>query len=149
LVCEAVNEEQGLHPARLIRVDLPDQPAVVKGDCGRLRQVVTNFLTHALKYAPADLPIEVVLTITEGRVRVAVQDRGSGLSPEEQARVWDLYHRVPSVALVKGSDVGLGLGLYLCRMIVRAHPGGQAGVDSIPGAGATFWFSLPLAPAAP
>jgi signal transduction histidine kinase len=149
VVREAVNEQQDLQPARPIRMDLPGQPAVVEADRERMRQVVTNFLTNALKYAPADRPIDVVLTVTVDRVRVAVQDRGLGLSRDEQARVWDLYHRVPGVAVVKGSDAGLGLGLYLCRMIVRAHPSGQVGVDSTLGEGSSFWFSLPLAPVEP
>jgi signal transduction histidine kinase len=87
VVHEAVNEEHDLQPARLIRVDQPGRSAVVETDRERLRQVMTNFLTNALKYAPADQPDDVVLTVTADCARVAVQDRGPGLSLEEHVRV--------------------------------------------------------------
>jgi signal transduction histidine kinase len=145
-------EQQHLHPDRALRLDLPAGPVDVVADGERIGQVVTDYLSNALKYAPADQPVDVTLTVTTvttvttDTARVAVRDRGPGLSPEEQARVWELYRRVPCVAVASGSDVGLGLGLYLCRAIVLAHPGGQVGVESAVGAGSTFWFSLPLAP---
>jgi signal transduction histidine kinase len=146
IVRDAVAEQQQMQRGREIRMDLLACPVLVVADGERLRQVVTNYLTNALKYAPADQPIDVTLTAAAGHSRVAVQDRGPGLSPDEQSRVWDLYHRVPGI-VASGSDQGLGLGLHLCSRIMLAHPGGQIGVDGTVGVGSVFWFSLPLAPA--
>ncbi|MGZ3673685.1 MAG: sensor histidine kinase, partial [Ktedonobacterales bacterium] len=76
--------------------------------------------------------------------RVSVHDNGPGLPPEEQTRIWDLFHRVPGINVQSGSGIGLGLGLHISKTIVERH-GGQVGVDSAIGRGATFWFTLPLA----
>jgi signal transduction histidine kinase len=148
VVREAVADQRQRHPQRELRLDLPPGPALVMGDSERLGQVVNNYLSNALKYAPQNAPVDVTLSLSAGMARVAVRDRGPGLAPTERGRVWDLYHRTPGVQVISGSDVGLGLGLYLCRAIVQAHTGGQVGVDSVEGAGATFWFTLPLAEAA-
>lgn len=72
-----------------------------------------------------------------------VRDCGVGIPPEEQAQVWELFHRVPGIEVQSGSGVGLGLGLHLSRTIVERH-GGAVGVESAPGEGSTFWFALPL-----
>jgi signal transduction histidine kinase len=66
------------------------------------------------------------------------------VSVAEQVHLWERFYRVPGVRHQDGSSVGLGLGLYICQSIVERH-GGQVGVESAPGAGATFWFTLPLA----
>ena len=72
-----------------------------------------------------------------------MRDAGPGLAPEEQEQIWERFHRVRGVEVQTGTGVGLGLGLYISRMIVQRHHG-QVGVDSLPGQGATFWFTLPL-----
>jgi signal transduction histidine kinase len=77
--------------------------------------------------------------------RVQVRDQGLGLDPEQQAAIWDRYQRVQGVPAQddpRGSGGGLGLGLYISRMIILQH-GGEVGVDSVPGQGSTFWFTLP------
>ena len=76
---------------------------------------------------------------------VAVRDHGPGLAPEQQRRVWQRGERLPEVSVRSGEGVNLGLGLYLSRAIIEEH-GGQVGVKSRPGHGATFWFTLPLGP---
>jgi signal transduction histidine kinase len=145
VVREACVEQQQAHPHRELRLDLPDSPIFVLADVLRIGQVVTNYLTNALKFAPAEQPLEVSLTVDVERACVSVHDRGPGLSTEEQAHVWDIYYRVPGMVVVSGSNIGLGLGLYLCRSIVVPHAGGQVGVESGVGEGSTFWFTLPLA----
>ena len=121
----------------------------VEADAGRIEQVVTNFLTNALKYSPADRPVEVGIAVEEEgeQARVWVRDQGPGLPPEEQEQIWERFHRAQGVEVQTGTGVGLGLGLYISRMIVERHHG-QVGVDSVPGQGATFWFTLPLTPLA-
>jgi signal transduction histidine kinase len=72
-----------------------------------------------------------------------VRDHGPGLPQEEQDLIWERFHRVKGVEVQSGAGVGLGLGLHISRMIVERHHG-QVGVDSAPGQGSTFWFTLPL-----
>jgi signal transduction histidine kinase len=78
--------------------------------------------------------------------RLRVRDQGPGLTQEQQQDVWERYRRVPGVAVQDdaAADGGLGLGLYISRTIIAQH-GGRVGVESAPGAGSTFWFTLPLA----
>ena len=80
--------------------------------------------------------------------RVSVRDEGPGLSVEEQQYIWERFHQVERIKVQSGSSGGLGLGLHICRTIVDGHQG-QVGVESTPGEGSTFWFTLPLALDAP
>ena len=143
IVVDAVEEQRIQQPERVILVDAPTTPLPVLADTDRISEVVTNYLTNALKYSSIDQPVRVMLRSEGTHARVLVQDRGPGLSPEQQAHLWELYHRVPGIEVRSGTGIGLGLGLYLCRNIILAH-GGNVGVDSIPTQGSTFWFTLPL-----
>jgi signal transduction histidine kinase len=145
----ATEEQRQQHPDRDIRLQAPGGAVTVQADAQRIGQVVTNYLTNALKYSPSDQPVEVRLTVAADTAMVSVRDHGPGLTTEEQGQVWELYHRAPGIEIVSGSGVGLGLGLFLCRSVVSAHHGGAVGVDSEKGAGSTFWFTLPLLPDAP
>jgi signal transduction histidine kinase len=152
-------------PNRSIRLQLPasGEPILVEADAERIGQVVANYVTNALKYAPSDRPVDVGLEVDlaahGGRARVTVCDTGPGIPKEERAQVWELFHRAPE-ASVHGAAPGrtggggthrgvpngsLGLGLYISKAIIEAH-GGQVGVKSAVGEGSTFWFTLPLAP---
>lgn len=143
-IVREVVEEQGLiWPSRSIHLRLPEQAVDVMADRGRIGQVITNYLTNALKYAPADRPIEVSLKVEANQARVEVRDEGPGLRAEEQERIWQRFYRIPGAEVQKGVGISLGMGLYICRSIITQH-GGQTGVESRPGAGATFWFTLPL-----
>ncbi len=111
-------------------------------DPDRIERVVVNFVQNAIKYSPADSPIVVRVEEREGMGVVSVVDRGPGLTKEQSSYVFDKYRRTPSAA----KRDGLGLGLYIGRKIIEAHDG-KIGVDSTPGSGATFFFSVPLAAA--
>lgn len=144
LVWQAVEEQQEAQPHRTILLQLPaTKRFLLEVDAPRLGQVVTHYLTNALTYSPADQPVEVGLKVDDPQVRVWVQDHGPGIPEAWQAHIWERFSHVPGVAPPSGAGVGLGLGLYLCRSIIERH-GGQVGVQSVPEAGATFWFTLPL-----
>jgi PAS domain S-box-containing protein len=150
IVREGVEEQRLLTPRRTLTLDLPDSHSVVvNADADRLSQVLTNYLTNAVRYSPEDQPIEVALHVAgkkaegvaEEIARVEVRDHGPGIPPEEQETIWARFQRARTVGEAAG---GLGLGLYIARTIVELH-GGQVGVESEVGKGSTFWFTLPLA----
>ena len=75
--------------------------------------------------------------------RVSARDEGPGLTEAEQARVWERYPHIETVKVQYGSGVSLGLGLAISKSIIKRH-GGEVGVESAPGQGSAFWFTLPL-----
>lgn len=135
--------EATLH--NLIPLDLPP----VNADPNQLWRVYENLMMNALKHNPPGLTltlaaeiIEVQQTPAEQNHRMlccSVRDDGEGIPPDQSAMMFELYKRGQTAR----RTVGLGLGLYLCRQIITAH-GGEIGVDSTPGAGSRFWFTLPL-----
>jgi signal transduction histidine kinase len=144
LVVETVQDQQAAHQARLISLDLPESdPILVVADRDRLQQVLSNYLTNALKFSPDTEPVEVGLTLSAEAVRVWVRDRGPGLSAEQQQHIWQQFYQAPT-PVQSGWKPGLGLGLYISQQLIQRQQG-QVGVESRPGQGATFWFSLPLA----
>lgn len=144
IVTEVVEEQRQANPEHGIHLHpLPDQPVLLFIDPERVGQVITNYLTNALKYSAEDQPVEVALEFEADAARVWVRDTGPGFSAEERVLIWERFHRVPGVEVRSGSGVGLGLGLYISRTIIEAHQG-QVGAQSEPGVGTTFWFTLPL-----
>lgn len=144
IVQEAVEDQRQIASARAIHLETPagiDMP--VFADADRLVQVVTNYLTNALNYSSTDRPVAVRLH-TDGHIaQVSVRDEGPGLPSAEHERIWERFYRMPGTEVRSGSGGGLGLGLHVCRTIIELH-GGRVGVDSRPGEGSTFWFTLPL-----
>jgi signal transduction histidine kinase len=150
LVREVVEEQRQTHPNRTITLAIPAELEQVRVDADgdRIAQVVTNYLTNALKYSAADRAVEVTMR-REGQgaaegVQVAVRDHGPGIPKAEQERVWERFFRGSDARVVSGSGVGLGLGLYISRTIIERH-GGQVALRSAPGKGSTFSFKLPVA----
>ncbi len=143
IVSDAVDEQRLSWSDRVITLDAPTGAVTISGDAHRLGQVVTNFLTNALKYSPPDAPVAVSLRVERDHARVAVRDQGPGLTSQQIEHIWDRFHRVPGIRQQSGSGAGLGLGLHISRTIVEFH-GGEVGVESVPKQGSTFWFTLPL-----
>jgi PAS domain S-box-containing protein len=133
-------------PERIILLEIPEGTvARVYVDATRISQVITNYVTNAIRYSSAEQPISVGLSIQEQEVaRVWVRDRGPGLTAEAQQELWQCFHQVKGVAVQGGLGKGLGLGLYICQTLIAQHQG-EVGVESTPGEGSTFWFTLPLA----
>lgn len=130
------------HPISLsVREGLPP----VRADADRIAQVVRNLLANAIKYSPDGGAVDVRAesTLDVRMVRVSVTDHGIGISPEGQARIFERFARTPE-AVARGIR-GTGLGLAICRQIIELH-GGAIGVESVPGQGSTFWFTVPVAP---
>ncbi|HEY7123443.1 MAG TPA: HAMP domain-containing sensor histidine kinase [Ktedonobacterales bacterium] len=146
VLSEAVDEQRQMDPARSLQLQVAALPGPVLADVGRIKQVIINYLTNALKYSPAESPIEVGLEVNSQQARVWVRDHGPGIAPEEQQHIWRRFYRIKGSEAQSGSGVGLGVGLHICRTIVEAHHG-QVGLESALGAGSTFWFTLPLAAA--
>ncbi len=146
LAAETVQDYQAAHPSRQITLETPaQQPLMVSGDRDRLQQVLGNYLNNALKFSPETEPVHVGLAREDGAARVWVRDHGPGLTPEQQAHIWERFYQSPQTPVQSGSKVGLGLGLYICQRLISRQQG-QVGVESTPGGGATFWFRLPLLP---
>jgi PAS domain S-box-containing protein len=170
VVRASVEEQRLLNPTRTITLDLCDsgesdtRQLVVSADADRLCQVLSNYLTNAVRYSPGDKPIEVSLRLVSqgvetengiecppadarehlvdvvecGMARVEVRDHGPGIPSEDQETIWGRFQRARSVM----EATGLGLGLYISQTIVDMH-GGHVGVESTVGEGSTFWFTVP------
>jgi PAS domain S-box-containing protein len=143
IVREAVEDQRQIAQPRTIELSIEEPVALIMIDADRVGQVLNNYLSNALKYSDESKPVAVRLFHTENQVKVAVTDQGPGLSPAQQEHVWDRFYRVPEIEVKSGSGVGLGLGLHICRTIIERQ-GGSVGVESEPGRGSTFWFTLPL-----
>ncbi|MFC2029600.1 ATP-binding protein [Chloroflexota bacterium] len=117
----------------------PDFPAVW-GDPERLREVLSNLVSNAVKYSPAGGTVWIGGRTDHTGVTVYVADQGIGIPPEEQNLIFDRFHRVESG--LHRSTEGTGLGLYLVKAIIEAH-GGRVSVESAPGRGSIFMFTLP------
>lgn len=118
----------------------PDFPSV-QGDAVQLRQVIDNLLGNAIKYSPDGGEIRIGGSAENDTVSVYVRDQGVGLREVDQDRIFERFFRVDG-ALSRKTQ-GTGLGLYLSKAIIEAH-GGTIRVESQPGKGATFTFTLPL-----
>jgi len=145
LAAGAVLDAQLLAPDReidLVRLDGAETPVTVIGDEARLRQVLGNLVNNALRHTPDGTPVVVGVGIDGDTAVVEVSDQGPGLDAEQAERVFERFYRAdPSRSRSDGG--GSGLGLSIAAALVQAH-GGDIGVRSTPGEGATFSVRLPL-----
>jgi signal transduction histidine kinase len=124
--------------AHTVLFDMPDEPVIAPWDSPRVELALGNFLTNALKYSPKG-QIQVRIACEPSMARISVTDSGIGVPEGEEEAIFEAYAHGSNV-----ENPGAGLGLYVAREIVRSH-GGEIGVISSAGEGATFWFALPLA----
>ena len=112
------------------------------GDERRVRQVVFNLLSNAVKFTPAGGTVDIAASAHDGNVRVSVSDSGPGIAPEDQERIFEEFQQA---AAGKEQREGTGLGLALSKRLVELH-GGRIWVESAPGKGSRFVFTLPAPP---
>ncbi len=124
-----------------MQIDAKAGATVALGDKGRLRQVLTNLLTNAIKFAPQGGVIALRARTVGRWCELSVEDDGPGIPPETLPTLFKRYSRGPTG---QGQAAGTGLGLLIVREIVEAH-GGTVGVESTPGRGSRFWFRVPEA----
>jgi two-component system, sensor histidine kinase and response regulator len=146
LVAESAQEKR----LELLAYCAPDVPAGLRGDPSRLRQVLLNLVSNAIKFTESG---EVVfhahldhLADDTAQVRFEVADTGIGVEAEHRSRLFEPFSQADSSTTRRFG--GTGLGLAICQQLVQAM-GGAIGLESEPGRGSTFWFSVPLGVAAP
>ena len=140
LVRDAIEEVQHVYSEHKISSRLDDIPKV-NGDKQRLRQVIVNLLTNALKYSPTAVSVTVETVLKTKHIKLIVRDFGIGISKEHQSKIFTRFYRVRSRDL--DTYPGLGLGLYITADIVKRH-GGTIEVESTLGKGSTFIVTLPI-----
>ena len=106
----------------------------------RIEQVIVNFLTNAIKYAPESEEVLINICAEVGLLKVTVKDFGIGMEPEQLKSVFEKFFRVEETSQ---RFQGLGIGLYISAEIIKRH-GGDIGVTSVYGEGSEFYFSVPI-----
>lgn len=130
-----------IYPGVLIQQPAEKTNAVIDGNALRLEQVIINFISNAIKYSPKSKQIEVIARVTPANeLYFGVKDWGIGISAENQVHVFGKFYRVSEASLHAS---GLGIGLYICSEILKRH-NAAFGVESEPGNGSLFYFTLPV-----
>ena len=127
-------------PRQSIEIDCPETLRPVIGEAVSIHQALKNLLGNAIKYSPVDTTIVVGAQADDDCALLWVRDEGPGIPADQQERIFERFYRVTG----RKGPAGTGLGLALVREIVHAH-GGRVWVESAPGAGSTFYLSLPFA----
>ena len=125
------------YDSRDIILEIPQEASEVSCDATRIEQVIYNLLENAAKYSPEGSEVKVFSRREKDGLLIGVSDHGIGITPENQKKLFEPFTRL------KGSgNSGIGLGLVVCKHLVEAH-GGHIWVESKPGEGSTFFFSIP------
>jgi PAS domain S-box-containing protein len=135
---EAIDTIQALNPDYNILKE-GDGNFKVVADRFRLIQVITNFLSNAIKYSNGNKEVKLTISHNNDLVSVHVKDNGTGIPKEHLPFVFERFFRVEKTRKIEG----IGLGLYLCRQIIRSH-NGKVGVQSEENKGSDFYFTIPL-----
>lgn len=144
LVRDAVEIHEPLADARGVAIAMQWYPGTltVRADARRLTRVLINLISNAVKFTPEGGRVEVCLGVSDGECEIAIRDTGIGIPPDQLETIFDRFRQV-------GADprrsFGAGLGLYIARLITRAH-GGRIWAESTPAGGSTFRVRLPLTP---
>jgi signal transduction histidine kinase len=135
---ELLAEEAGV----TMSVAAPTSPVVVTVDASRIRQLVLNLLTNAVKYTPSGGRVTLWVEQEDGAVKLGVSDTGIGIAAGDLPHIFDRFWRADSARTRTSERPGVGLGLAICKWIAEAH-GGTIEVQSRSGRGTTFTVTLP------
>lgn len=122
-----------------VLVEIPDDLPLVRVDAGLVEQAIANLLENAARHTPQETVVRLRAQARAKELLVSVEDYGGGLPPQDLERVFDKFHH----GKVEGAAGGIGLGLAICRAIVRLH-GGRTWAENLSGGGTAFRFSLPI-----
>ena len=116
---------------------------IVRGDERRIKQVIANLLSNAVRYSEDVKEISLSFAVSCGYIKCEVRDRGVGISPEDLDKIWDRYEKASATGQ-RSQNGGTGLGLSIAAEILKRHSA-EYGVESTVGEGSCFWFKLPIA----
>jgi signal transduction histidine kinase len=143
LLYDCIENLKPLAESKSMQLDLETSPALprIAGDPNRLQQIFNNLVGNAVKYTPSSGKVRVSIEHLDRNLRVTVKDNGIGISPEDQARIFDRFYRVrrPETENIEGT----GLGLAIVKKLIEAHKG-HIGLESSLGEGTTFYVTLPI-----
>jgi len=122
-----------------IKVNISMVPLLARGDRDRLKQVVINLVDNAVRFNPDGGTVDIKGERLAGGIKVSVRDQGPGVKEEERELIWERFYKSDS-SRTRGRS-GSGLGLAIAKQIIDMH-GGQVGIESVPGQGSIFWFTV-------
>lgn len=140
LVQDTVDKIRRQSPSHQFLLDVPKELPLINADPLRVERILYNLLENAVKYSPNGSRVRVSVKTEEGHLVIGISDQGRGLSLHEQAKLFGPFQRLEQA--IPHEAKGIGLGLLVCRRLVEAH-GGRIWVESEPGRGSTFFFTLP------
>jgi PAS domain S-box-containing protein len=141
IICAAVDEVKLRSPKYNFKNQIKDRLPETMADGRRLRQVLDNILENAVKYSPEGTEISVLTEIRGNDLLISISDQGRGIDKAEHKKIFERMYRIEQ--RLQKDPGGLGLGLSLCKALVEGH-GGKIWVESKPGKGSTFYFTIPL-----
>jgi PAS domain S-box-containing protein len=144
IIGEAADKIKRLYPTHKFVISLPRRLPPVQADSLRLERILYNLLENAAKYSPPEGKVRVSARLQGEQLVLGVSDQGIGISPADQAKLFAPFQRLEK----RPGARGVGLGLMVCRRLVEAH-GGHIWVESEPGHGSTFFFTMPLSQGSP
>ena len=127
-------------PVHRISLDIPPDLPPVRADYSRLERILLNLLTNAFKYSAAETPVRLHIARDDKEIVIRVSDQGTGIAAEDLPHLFERFFRAEGARQAEG----IGLGLYITKLLVEAHDG-RIWVESAPGKGSTFSFTLPVA----
>ncbi len=141
IVEQSVEKVKHQFPSHKFKIDLPKKLPPLRADQLRLERVLYNLIENATKYSDKGTGVRVFASTEDGQITIGVEDAGMGISTDDQARLFEAFQRLDDQRVA--GIAGAGLGLLVCKRLIESH-GGRIWVESEPGKGSTFFFTLPI-----
>ena len=143
IIYNVLGRMQPLLEGRTVQKHIPEQLPPVEIDYVQIGQVVTNLLENAIRYTPADSPIDICIQVQDKQLQMSLADRGPGVALADRERIFDKFYRAYREPRAADADRGSGLGLAVSKGVIEAH-NGRIWVEERTGGGALFCFTLPV-----